>query len=101
MSQLDKPWPWALDGARRRYQVGDLVTTTRASWFGPGIVGEVAEITLGTVTLETGFPNLNKVTVRPYHVLIQERRTGTMARLRRLRRKIEKRMKHEAPDHPR
>lgn len=91
MSDLDRAWPWALDGARRRYQVGDLVTTTRYSWFGPGIVGEVTEITLGTVTLETGFPNLSKVTVRPYHVLIQERRTGAVARLKRLWKRLNER----------
>lgn len=100
MSKLNRPWPWALDGARRRYQVGDLVTTTKASWFGPGIAGEVSEITLNTVTIQTGFPNLSAVTVRHYHVLVQERRTGAVARLRRLRREIEKRINHEAPKHP-
>lgn len=92
MSELNRPWPWALDAARRRYQVGDLVTTTKNSWFGPGIVGEVSEITLGTVTLTTGFPNLSQVTIRPYHVLVQERRTGTRAKLRRLLKRAKERM---------
>lgn len=92
MSDLNRPWPWALDAAGRRYRVGDLVTTTRASWFGPGIVGEVSEITLGAVTVTTGFPNLSRVTVRPYHVLIQERRTGAVAGLKRLWKRVNERM---------
>lgn len=92
MSDLSRAWPWALDAARRRYRIGDLVTTTRRSWFGPGIVGEVSEITLSAVTVTTGFPNLSQVTVRPYHVLILERRTGAVACLKRLWKRVNERM---------
>lgn len=92
MTDTNRAWPWALDAARRRYRVGDLVCTTKHSWFGPGVVGEVSEITLGTVTLTTGFPNLSHATVRHYHVLVQERRTGTLAALRRLWKRVKERM---------
>ncbi len=91
MSDSDHPWPWALDAARRRYQVGDVVITGKASWFGPGIRGEVTKITLDQVTLVTGETAVPEVTVRPYHVLVVERRTGALLRLKKLWQKLNER----------
>jgi len=97
LSDLDRPWPWALDAAHRRYHVGDVVVTGKASWFGPGIRGEVTEITMGMVTLRTELSAAPQLRVRPYHVLVQERRTGVRVQVRKLWRKVNERMNGETP----
>lgn len=92
MSDLNRPWPWAKDAANRLYRAGDLVVTTKRSWFGPGIVGEVVEVTLDSVTIATDLTAVGRLTVRPYHVLVQERRTGAGHRLRYLWKRVSERM---------
>lgn len=93
MSQLDRPWPWAKDAAGQLYRVGDLVVTTKRCWFGPGLVGEVLAITLGSVDVSTSLTEVGKLTVRPYHVLVQERRTGLRVRLRSVRKQVSEKRK--------
>lgn len=75
---------WALDVVNRRYMVGDVVVTTKKSWFGPGIRGEVVSISEDMVTLTTNLTIRQRITVRHFHVLVAERRTGLRVRLRKL-----------------
>lgn len=77
---------WARDVTGRYFQVGDVVTTTKKSWFGPGIQGEVISIRWDdmTATLATTLTVRGRVTVRHNHLLVVERRTGTAVTLRRL-----------------
>lgn len=85
------PRTWALDATNRRFAVGDLVTTTKRCWFGPGIRGEVKAITMDAVTLSANLAHQDVVTVRHFHVLTVERRTGVAVRLRRLWRRLNER----------
>lgn len=82
---------WGLDVTNHRFAVGDLVTTTKRCWFGPGIRGEVSVITMDAVTIVTDMVHGELVTVRHFHTLVVERRTGVAARLRRLRRRVNER----------
>jgi len=82
---------WGLDATNSRFAVGDLVTTTKRCWFGPGIRGVVKTITMDAVTLSTDLSVQELFTVRHFHVLVVERRTGVAARLRRLRRRVNER----------
>jgi hypothetical protein len=82
---------WGLDAANHRFAVGDLVTTTKRCWFGPGIRGVVKTITMDAVTLSTDLSVQELFTVRHFHVLVVERRTGTAVKLRKLRRWINER----------
>lgn len=59
------------------------MVTTKRCWFGPGIVGEVVTLTRDGVSLATDLTVRGRVTVRHYHVLVVERRTGLRVRLRR------------------
>lgn len=71
-----------LDVVRRRYGVGDLVMTTKHSRFGPGLMGPVVRITPVHTTIAVNLANLDEVTVRHYHVMLKERRTGFTAWLK-------------------
>jgi hypothetical protein len=84
---------WSLDAAGRRFQVGDLVTTTKRSWFGPGVRGEVLSVRWEdvTVTLATDLTARGRVTVRHHHVLVVERHTGVRVWLRKLWKRTERR----------
>lgn len=83
---------WGLDATNSRFAVGDLVTTTKRCWFGPGIRGEVKAITMDAVTITTDLAVQELFTVRHFHVLIVERRTGLVAWLRRLYRRVNERI---------
>lgn len=67
--------------------MGDVVVTSKQSWFGTGIRGEVARITPLGVTLATDLTAQDLVTVRSYHVLVVERRTGFATWFRKLKRR--------------
>lgn len=82
---------WALDADNNRFAVGDLVTTTKWCWFGPGIRGEVATITQDTVIVATDLPIRERVTIRHFHVLIVRRRTGLVVWLRKRRQRVNER----------
>lgn len=90
----------SFDAVNHRFVVGDLVTTTKRCWFGPGIRGEVGTITREStvtgasdaVTIVTDMVDGGLVTVRNHHTLVVERRTGIAVKLRRLWRKATERM---------
>jgi hypothetical protein len=71
--------------------VDDVVVTGKASWFGPGIRGEVTAITVAMVTLRTDLAAAPVISVRPHHVLVVERRTGARVLTRKLWRKVKER----------
>lgn len=80
-----------LDATHSRFAAGDLVTTTKGCWFGPGIRGEVQLVTRDVVTLAADLGTQRLFTVRHCHVLVVERRTGLVARLRELWRRVSER----------